>query len=298
METKIDLGMLLLLLLLSAFGVAVGNQCEELQDGEFFSYGETTSEAPGPSDWYKKWRQCGGNRQSPINIDTSRVRHRHFRTLKIEFDRLGGLVSGELKNNGNAPTFFVDKHKGTARLKGSRLSDTYVLTNFHVHFGCENDRGSEHTRNGHRFAAEIHFVFEGSRGRFAVVAVWLRASKNENIILGRLANQMHKIIDVDESAKIRRAIGIRLMRLIPRKSRKHKTLVLSNYFHYVGSLTTPPCCEGVMWFVLRRTVPITDYQLSQFRVLEGRFPKDPPHMCDNFRPLQPLNRRYVFSVTN
>ena len=110
------------------------------------------SAAPGPSYWYIKWERCGGNRQSPINIDTTRVRERKYRTLKIEFDNSGGLVAGDLENNGNYPTFSVDKSKGTARLKGSRLTDTYVLKGFHVHFGCENDRGSEHTRNGRRYS--------------------------------------------------------------------------------------------------------------------------------------------------
>ena len=73
------------------------------------------SAAPGPSDWYIKWERCGGNRQSPINIDTTRVRERKYRTLKIEFDNSGGLVAGDLENNGNYPTFSVDKSKGTAR---------------------------------------------------------------------------------------------------------------------------------------------------------------------------------------
>ena len=113
------------------------------------------SAAPGPSYWYIKWERCGGNRQSPINIDTTRVRERKYRTLKIEFDNSGGLVAGDLENNGNYPTFSVDKSKGTARLKGSRLTDTYVLKGFHVHFGCENDRGSEHTRNGRRYSGEV-----------------------------------------------------------------------------------------------------------------------------------------------
>ena len=63
------------------------------------------SAAPGPSDWYIKWERCGGNRQSPINIDTTRVRERKYRTLKIEFDNSGGLVAGDLENSGNYPTF-------------------------------------------------------------------------------------------------------------------------------------------------------------------------------------------------
>ena len=71
----------------------------------------------------------------------------------------------------------------------------------------------------------------------------------------------NSIAFTDESTKIRKSVGIRLMRLIPRKTRKHKTLVLSNYYHYMGSLTTPPCCENVSWFVLKHRVPITDYQV-------------------------------------
>ena len=129
------------------------------------------SAAPGPSDWYIKWERCGGNRQSPINIDTTRVRERKYRTLKIEFDNSGGLVAGDLENNGNYPTFSVDKSKGTARLKGSRLTDTYVLKGFHVHFGCENDRGSEHTRNGRRYSGEVIRCYTRflSKGEFLVI---------------------------------------------------------------------------------------------------------------------------------
>ena len=129
------------------------------------------SAAPGPSDWYIKWERCGGNRQSPINIDTTRMRERKYRTLKIEFDNSGGLVAGDLENNGNYPTFSVDKSKGTARLKGSRLTDTYVLKGFHVHFGCENDRGSEHTRNGQRYSGEVIRCYTRflSKGEFLVI---------------------------------------------------------------------------------------------------------------------------------
>ena len=49
------------------------------------------------------------------HIDTTRVRKRQYRTLKIELDNSGGLVAGDLENNGNYPTFSVDKSKGTAR---------------------------------------------------------------------------------------------------------------------------------------------------------------------------------------
>ncbi|PFX18799.1 Carbonic anhydrase 2 [Stylophora pistillata] len=271
-----------------------------LPDGEFFSYGESFKEVPSPSDWYNKWELCGGNRQSPIDIDTTRVTNRRFRTLRIEFDNPEGLVEGELKNNGNYPSFTVDKDKGTARLKGSRLTDIYRLVGFHVHFGCENGEGSEHTRNGKSYPGEVHFLFEDKNGQYAVVAFWLRVSiaTRGNKILRRFANQLNKIIDVDESTTVKKSVRIKLIYLIPHKINEQKALILADYYHYTGSLTTPPCCENVLWFILKPRVRITDYQLSQFRVLKGRYPKDPPAMCDNYRPLQPRNGRTVYSVKN
>lgn len=55
------------------------------------------------------------------------VRCRYFWILKIEFDRLGGLVIGELKNNGNVFIFFVDEDKGIVKLKGNYFKGIYKL---------------------------------------------------------------------------------------------------------------------------------------------------------------------------
>ena len=112
----------------------------------------------GPPDWHKEWDDCGHDHQSPINIATSRVVIKNYPDLKITFDSRGGLVTGELKNNGHSPTLEIDREKsqGTAKITGGPLRDnTYTLSQFHVHFGCENNRGSEHTLNGKQFAGEV-----------------------------------------------------------------------------------------------------------------------------------------------
>ena len=110
----------------------------------------------GPPDWHKGWEDCGHDHQSPINIDTSKVVNKDYRDLKITFDNQGGLVTGELENTGHSPTLNIDKSKGTAEITGGPLGDTtYTLNQFHVHFGCENSRGSEHTLNGKRFAGQV-----------------------------------------------------------------------------------------------------------------------------------------------
>lgn len=110
----------------------------------------------GPPDWHKEWEDCGHDRQSPINIDTSKVVHKNYPILKITFDNPGGLVTGELENTGHAPTLTIDKSQGTAEITGGSLGDeTYTLNQFHVHFGCKNNRGSEHTLNGKQFAGQV-----------------------------------------------------------------------------------------------------------------------------------------------
>ena len=110
----------------------------------------------GPPDWHKEWEDCGKDRQSPININTSSVVNKDYPDLIITFDNSGGLVTGTLKNTGHSPTLDIDKSQGTAEITGGPLGEvTYTLIQYHVHFGCENDRGSEHTLNGKQFAGEV-----------------------------------------------------------------------------------------------------------------------------------------------
>ena len=110
----------------------------------------------GPPDWHKGWEDCGHDHQSPINIDTSKVINKDYPDLKISFDNQGGLVTGELENTGHSPTLNIEKSQGTAEITGGPLGDvTYTLNQFHVHFGCKNNRGSEHTLNGKQFAGEV-----------------------------------------------------------------------------------------------------------------------------------------------
>ena len=112
----------------------------------------------GPPDWHKGWDDCGHDHQSPINIATGKVVNKNYPDLKITFDSQGGLVTGELKNTGHSPTLKIDgeKSQGTAEITGGPLGDDiYTLSQFHVHFGCENNRGSEHTLKGKQFAGEV-----------------------------------------------------------------------------------------------------------------------------------------------
>ena len=112
----------------------------------------------GPDDWKEVSKHCSESAQSPINIDTSAVqKNPNLKGLSFTCDnREKGEVSGRLTNNGHAPTLSIDKSKGTATLTGGPLGDSkYQLEQFHFHFGCDDDKGSEHTVDGKAFSGEV-----------------------------------------------------------------------------------------------------------------------------------------------
>ena len=111
----------------------------------------------GPKDWKEVSAHCSENAQSPIKIDTSSVQEKpNLKGLKFTADNKDGKVSGTLTNNGHAPTLKIDKTKGTASLTGGPLGDSvYKLEQLHFHFGCDDDKGSEHTVVGQAFSGEV-----------------------------------------------------------------------------------------------------------------------------------------------
>ena len=76
--------------------------------------------------------------------------------LSLEHEQEEGKVIGTFTNNGHAPTFAIDKSYDTVTLEGGPLEgSSYELQQFHFHFGCESDKGSEHTVEGKAFSAEV-----------------------------------------------------------------------------------------------------------------------------------------------
>lgn len=111
----------------------------------------------GPDDWHIVWKHCSGRAQSPINIRTNTAPNDpHLGGLRFTSDNENGKVSGKLTNNGHAPTLAISKVKGTASMTGGPLGDgVYKLEQFHFHFGCKKDQGSEHTVNGDSYSGEV-----------------------------------------------------------------------------------------------------------------------------------------------
>ena len=110
----------------------------------------------GPPDWGKVSKYCDYTAQSPINIETPVKKDASLKGLSFTTKNRNGRVSGDIKNNGHAPTLTIDKRKGKARLTGGPLGDSvYMLQQFHFHFGCDYDEGSEHLVNGKAYPGEV-----------------------------------------------------------------------------------------------------------------------------------------------
>jgi carbonic anhydrase len=134
----------------------------------------------------------------------------------------------------------------------------YGLAQFHFH------APSEHELDGRHTALEVHFVHKTSDGKLGVVGILVDELGAENTALAPIFKAMDKPGDVD----------VDLADILPRKHA---------YYTYEGSLTTPPCSEGVHWMVLQERLHTSKSNVKRFTKL---FPR-------NARPAQAINDRTV-----
>ena len=213
----------------------------------------------GPQAWGRlkpEFNACAtGQRQSPINIDDTMTLQGPAEAL--QFDYLPSSAS--VVNNGH--TIQVDvQGDSSLTVRGAN----YRLLQFHFH------NPSEERINHKAFALVAHLVHRNPEGQLAVVAVLFEPGA-----ANALVNKVWTYMPLDVGDRVRMPAGaLNLAELLPRDQR---------YYQFMGSLTPPPCSEGVLWMVLKQPVPLSREQLRLFAQL---FP-------NNARPVQPLNGRAV-----
>lgn len=213
--------------------------------------------ATGADKWGsldKEYATCGqGQRQSPIDIR---------RTVRadlppIRFDYKPMALS--IVDNGHS--IKVDaSDAGTITVDG----ETYALQQFHFH------RPSEEKINGQAYAMVAHLVHQSKAGKLAVVAVLFEAGKEQGLIRTLWT---HLPLEQDQPV-VRNDIKIDPSQLLPAKR---------GYYTFLGSLTTPPCSEGVLWLVLKNPIQASREQFAGFATLYK----------NNVRPVQPVNGRLI-----
>ena len=211
----------------------------------------------GPAHWgllTKKYATCEtGSKQSPIDIPTQGLRHRQ-ETLNFHYN------TSELHEMNNGHTIQVS-HKSGCHVDFNKLH--YNLRQFHFH------EPSEHHIDGKTFPMEMHLVHQDETGHILVIAVLMEVGP-EHPVLKKLWSWLPDKAGKEASIPLRAS----LRDVLPANT---------EHYSYSGSLTTPPCSEGVQWIVLTEPIKISEQSLRKFSTIIG----------DNARPVQPLGNRPI-----
>ncbi len=196
-----------------------------------------------------------GQEQSPIDI--TRVTASATEAPAINYSQSADL---RINDNGHTIVYTPTTAENTIRIN----NESFELKQFHYHTPSEHQFGSQN------YPAEIHFVHANNEGNLAVVGVMLEQ--------GQANSAMRVLLDGTQlSAKNKAeftANKVDLSGLIP---------AMPTFYHYQGSLTTPPCSEKVQWYVTKEPLKLANDQLAIMTDLyEG-----------NNRPIQPQGARKV-----
>lgn len=213
----------------------------------------------GPQAWGQlqpAFNICAiGKRQSPIHIEEAATLQGPAEPLQISYV----ASKGSVVNNGH--TIQVDlEGENTLTVRGS----TYKLVQFHFH------HPSEEKVNYKGFAMVAHLVHKNEQGQLAVLAILFDPGETSPLIQKVWT---HMPLDVNDRVRLPEGL-IDMNETLPQDRR---------YYQFIGSLTTPPCTEGVLWLVLREPMTLSRDQLKLFSQL---FP-------NNARPIQASNGRVV-----
>ncbi|GKU78517.1 carbonic anhydrase [Paenibacillus sp. L3-i20] len=198
-----------------------------------------------------------GKEQSPINIDTDEKNESdskekvavNYKSTAFTFGNNGHTIQANATATANELTI-----SGTA----------YTLAQFHFH------TPSEHEIDGKASPLELHLVHKSKTGSLAVLGVLIKEGKANTAV----TEMWCKLPKIKTDADITLKTAIDLKKLLPKDL---------DAYRYQGSLTTPPCSEGVKWTVLVKPIEMSKAQIQAFQAI---FP-------DNHRPAQPQFNRGV-----
>lgn len=219
---------------------------------------------------------CSGKNQSPINL-TGFI-EAELQPIKFSYHTGANTII----NNGH--TIQVNSEKGSSiEVDGQKFN--FLQVHFHA--------PSENHINGQSYPLEAHFVHANDQGDLAVVAVMYQSGKpkkdlevqtdkfGDKVVKAvispqdKMLAQLWSVMPAQAGEKHEFAERINLKGLLP----KHR-----DYYRFNGSLTTPPCSEGVRWLVMKEVVTVSKAQIDAFSAV-----LDEP----NNRPLQPVNARPI-----
>lgn len=213
----------------------------------------------GPQAWGRlkpEFNLCAiGRRQSPISIEEGATLQGPAESIQFSYVPSNGTVV----NSGHS--ILVDvQGDNTITVRGS----SYRLLQIQFHTPSETQINSK------RFPMAAHLMHRNAEGQLAIVAVLLDLGAASPLI-----DKVWTYMPLDAGDRVRMPIDLlNLAELLPTDQR---------YYQFMGSLTTPPCSEGVLWMVLKAPMTVST---AQHKLLTQLYP-------NNARPIQPLNARPV-----
>lgn len=231
----------------------------------------------GPAHWGNlspAYAACAkGSTQTPINVKTPLSQTKDIATIHYEPLPLDIIDDADTALTINKEKIVVNTGHS---IQINNLNDaskefltyqgtTYHLVQFHFHTPAESQW------NGFQYPMEIHFVNQNDDGKVAVIAVFVAAGGHNATLKTILDN----LPEAANKEKIDKSILLNVKNLLP----PHETLA-----SFQGSLTTPPCTEGLQWLVYQHPIMAGSLQIQAMQKAIGH---------TNARPLQPLNKRSV-----
>ncbi|CAH1442042.1 unnamed protein product [Lactuca virosa] len=256
----------LLLLLIILHPIRI--YAQEVEDEREFDY--IKGSRKGPLKWgelHKEWYACNnGKMQSPIDLSNKRVDIIHkSNKLARSYKPCIAIIA----NRGHDIAVHWESNAGSIEINGTVFS----LIQAHWH------SPSEHTINGRRYSLELHMVHKTtdptSKHKIAVIGVLYKIGK-PNPFLTKLIPNITSLVKEDKEHGHPGVIDPREIQMSCRR-----------YYNYIGSLTVPPCTEGVVWTISKkvRTVSLDQVKLLRDAVHD--------HAQKNSRPLQPNRHRDI-----
>ncbi|XP_044581735.1 carbonic anhydrase 2-like [Cotesia glomerata] len=243
--------------------------------------------------WENEYPSCGGAQQSPINLDDIE-----------QSDNSGGTITFKrynitpkkmtIKNNGHTVEI-KPEWNGSSKQKPRVIKDgtEYEVVQLHYHWGSSDDSGSEHVFNKVRTSLEVHVVHwnpdygsfdpEQGDGILVIGNLYITDDKYSAEYLNGVISSFPNINEPDSEP----------VEIEPFSLSKILTESWADaYLTYTGSLTTPPCSEGVSWVILNNPSTVDSRQMEAFRTI--KFSHGDDH---NNRPLQSPNSRQITRVS-
>ncbi|XP_053541088.1 carbonic anhydrase 4-like isoform X2 [Ictalurus punctatus] len=263
------------------------------EDSEEFCYNSPGCNA---TTWPIAQLYCNGTRQSPINIVTADVKSDSNLTA---FSFTGFNDSSTLRNiNNTGKSVIIDLEGKKMSVSGGGLQNTYTSEEFHIHWGNGSSfSGSEHTVDGKQYAMEIHILnlrsdvsvaAANDSTAYAVLGFFIEATNDSGKPESwkNLTSFLSNISKKGDSFDIMNQLTVdSLLQGVDR----------TKYYRYLGSRTTPPCNEIVVWTVFKDPVKVSKDLIDLFSNTVHINTTADPFITNNHRVLQALNGRVVTS---